>query len=217
MARVPLGSSCGAGAPHKPCPNDPRYSALLDALQAQRDEYAKTLARIDKEFGAQPLDGEARERFAGAVEAITAIDEAIREKRATRKALDDIAKDPVRWAASTEGPEDGGAPRADDHPYRTERLSDGLRSIDRQHRDGVLSERAALRLDSVLRRDRSGSEARYLTAVSDPEYARAFSKIIALGPEHAQLTLTAREREAVAEASGAMAGRADGRAAAKRL
>jgi HK97 family phage major capsid protein len=125
-----------------------------------------------------------------------------------RKQLGEIARDPVRLAAASEGPYE--EDRLDTHPDLPQRLADGLRMIDRHHRDGVLSERAALRLDGLVRRDRTGAEARYLVAAADPHYRRAFAKIVSYGQQNASVALNEKERAAVAEMQAAMSERALG-------
>jgi len=54
-----------------------------------------------------------------------------------------------------------------------------LRTIDRYRSSEQLTSEAADRLDGVVKRDRSGLDARYLAAVGDPNYNSAFGKLLA--------------------------------------
>jgi HK97 family phage major capsid protein len=182
----------------------------LEELEDIKAKHAKVLADIDKQYGVQPItDPDERARFVEAHETWKAADEAIRERRAVRSQLTALARDPAKLAAASEGPYLDER-RLDEPADMPARLADGLRTIHRAHRDGVLSERAALRLDTLVRRDRTGAEARYLTAVSDPYYERAFSKILAYGQQNASVALSEKERAAVAEVHAAMSERAMG-------
>ena len=60
----------------------------------------------------------------------------------------------------------------------------------------VLSAEAGDRLDDLVRRDRWGLDARYIDAVSNPEYERAFWKRVTR-PNTAQFEMTPKEAEAM--------------------
>jgi HK97 family phage major capsid protein len=75
-------------------------------------------------------------------------------------------------------------------------MSQALRAVDRLHTAGEIPESGALRLDHVVREDRSGREAEYIAAASDPNYATAFGKVIKYGP-NANHSMTDKERDAV--------------------
>jgi HK97 family phage major capsid protein len=87
----------------------------------------------------------------------------------------------------------GGTTTADDGPFGEARER-GLRAIERMA--DHLSADAGDRLDDVVRRDRSGLDARYIDAVSNPEYERAFWKRV-MRPDTAQFEMTAAEAEAM--------------------
>lgn len=81
----------------------------------------------------------------------------------------------------------------------------GLRAIERA--SGSLSAAAGDRLAGLVERDRQGADSRYLAAVSDPSYERAFAKIIAQ-PQTAHQLFTEDEGRAVRVVNEALAERA---------
>jgi len=70
----------------------------------------------------------------------------------------------------------------------------GLRTIERM--SSALSAEAGDRLTDVVERDRSGLDARYIDAVSNPHYERAFFKRVTR-PDTAQFEMTPDEGEAM--------------------
>jgi HK97 family phage major capsid protein len=83
---------------------------------------------------------------------------------------------------------------ADDPGAFGEAREQGLRAIERM--SSVLSAEAGDRLDDLVRRDRWGLDARYIDAVSDPDYERAFFKRVTR-PDSAQFEMTPKEAEAM--------------------
>jgi HK97 family phage major capsid protein len=117
-----------------------------------------------------------------------------------RSAIEAVPRDPLRM----DQPDD-----------LRERTRDALRAIDREHQDGVLTERAALVLDGLVRRDEFGTEARYIAAVSDPAYRSAFLRLLGrsmtggyTGLQAAQAELSDSEREAMRQVSDSVQERA---------
>jgi predicted phage gp36 major capsid-like protein len=76
----------------------------------------------------------------------------------------------------------------------------GLRAIERMK--GTLSAAAGDRLVDLVERDRSGADARYLEAVSRPEYERAFWRRVTR-PESAPYEMTAQEGQAMRDVAQA--------------
>jgi HK97 family phage major capsid protein len=72
----------------------------------------------------------------------------------------------------------------------------GLRAVDGM---GYLSARAGDRLADLIERDRSGQDARYIAAVADPAYGRAFMRYIT-NPQSASMELDPKEAAAFREA-----------------
>ena len=75
---------------------------------------------------------------------------------------------------------------------------EALRTIDRLSRDDVIGEQDAVRLEEHVRRDQVGSEARYINAVSNPDYVSAFGALLCGGPLGREL-MNERERAAFRE------------------
>jgi HK97 family phage major capsid protein len=100
-------------------------------------------------------------------------------------------------------------PRADhqqrDREPHGEDRDRALRAI--EARADELPAEANDRLDDLVRRDRLGTDARYLAAVADPDYASAFMKRIA-GSDGAAAMLNQREQLAMERVGAAMAERA---------
>lgn len=90
-------------------------------------------------------------------------------------------------------------------PRVAEDRDNAYRVIDEYRTNDVLSARAADRLDGVLRdRDPAGATARYLTAVGDPAYRTAFSKMLA-DPATGHLRFSPEEVDAVRAVGAVMA------------
>jgi HK97 family phage major capsid protein len=87
---------------------------------------------------------------------------------------------------------DGGAT---EHVRRAHQL--GLRAVEHHERSGALSPATADRLDELIRRnDPRGIGSRYITAVADPAYMTAFSKILR-DPVQGHLRFSREEVDAV--------------------
>jgi Caudovirus prohead serine protease len=92
-----------------------------------------------------------------------------------------------------------GSTRTDDapaiEPHRKSALDGALRTLERCQRGDVMDNRAAVAMERVVRHsDPTGSTARYLTAVGDPAYFRAFGKLLQYGTT-ASMRMTADEAE----------------------
>jgi len=86
-------------------------------------------------------------------------------------------------------------------PHRRQALDGCMRTLERCQRDDVMSERAAVAMERVVRRsDPTGITARYLTAAGDPSYNRAFGKLLQYG-DTAAMRMTADEMAAVQRVS----------------
>jgi HK97 family phage major capsid protein len=93
----------------------------------------------------------------------------------------------------------------DTPPYLRADRDRALRVVERVQRDAVMSNRAADSLDRLLREDDPvGAGARYLAAVGDPAYRRAFMKLIR-DPMHGHLRMSADEVEAMRRVSAVQA------------
>jgi HK97 family phage major capsid protein len=77
---------------------------------------------------------------------------------------------------------------------------EALRSVEARGKDGTLDPASGDRLVSVIERDKSGVDAEYIRAVSDPDYEAAFGRII----ESPHPILTPDEARAVQRAQSAM-------------
>jgi hypothetical protein len=94
------------------------------------------------------------------------------EQQMTRERLEEMAKDPKHLEAGADFPDTRrfrGGPR--DEPQEI-----AIRAIDDAYERGDIDEPTGTRLIDVSDRDPWGAEARYIAAVSDPAYARAFAK-----------------------------------------
>jgi HK97 family phage major capsid protein len=78
--------------------------------------------------------------------------------------------------------------------------SRALSLVNSQHARQRLTDDAAVRLERLIRRDRTGETARYVQVAADDAYERAFAKILG-DPRYAHLQLTDRERDAVSLAA----------------
>jgi HK97 family phage major capsid protein len=125
---------------------------------------------------------------------------ALREIEEQRQAVREAMQVPGSIERSFEPPEQ--LRRRDTGPGWEDREL-GLRALERME----LSAEAGDRLDSVIRGDRAGIDSRYIAAVSDPDYERAFWKRLA-SPDTAPHSYTPKEAEATRVVSEAMAERA---------
>ena len=86
---------------------------------------------------------------------------------------------------------------ADVEPHRQAALDGALRTLERCQSTDRMPARAAVAMEQVVRHgDPSGSAARYITAVADPAYFRAFGKLLQYGA-NAGMRMTAEEHSAV--------------------
>ena len=66
-------------------------------------------------------------------------------------------------------------------PHRRAALDGAMRTLERCQHSDVMSERAATAMEGVVRHgDPTGATARYISAVADPAYSRAFGKLLSL-------------------------------------
>jgi len=75
-------------------------------------------------------------------------------------------------------------------------MNAGLRTVERHYNHGPLEDRAAGKLETLVRSDRSGLAARYLHAVGRDEYNSAFGKLL-MNPTSGHWTLTREESMAI--------------------
>lgn len=93
-------------------------------------------------------------------------------------------------------------------PHCRQALDGAMRTLERCQRDDVMSERAAVAMERVVRhQDPVGLTARYLTAVADPAYNSAFGKLLQYA-DTAAMRMTADEQAAVQRVSAIEAERA---------
>jgi HK97 family phage major capsid protein len=85
----------------------------------------------------------------------------------------------------------------DVEPHRKAALDSALRTLERTEHSGVMTNRAAVAMEGLCRHsDPTGVSARYLAAVADPAYSRAFGKLLKFGAS-AGMRMTADETNAV--------------------
>jgi HK97 family phage major capsid protein len=153
-----------------------------------RGQMAQRVAELDAQYAGQ-MPANARAEWNSLNEAIEELD--VRSDR--------ILELSTR-SANTEGGAGFHAPRgqaSDNAPSHTREARDkGMRAIDRME----LSAAAGDRLTDLVERDSSGLDARYLDAVSDPHYERAFFKRLTR-PDTAVFELTPQEAEAMRRVS----------------
>jgi HK97 family phage major capsid protein len=86
-------------------------------------------------------------------------------------------------------------------PHRRQALDGALRTLERCQRGDVMSNRAAVAMERLVRhQDPSGVTARYLTAVGDPAYNSAFGKLLQYG-DSAAMRMTSDEMTAMQRVS----------------
>jgi HK97 family phage major capsid protein len=127
------------------------------------------------------------------------VDGVLRDKRRRLRLLAEAARDgnqSMFEGLPSRRPDEGSVY---DAPGLREKRSGALRSIDRVHSEGGLTERAALRLDGHVRSDKQGFESAFLEATASPTYLRAWTRMVV--DPHAQLTMPEAERNALAKVS----------------
>jgi HK97 family phage major capsid protein len=86
-------------------------------------------------------------------------------------------------------------------PHRRAALDGAMRTLERCQSTDVMTNRAAVAMERVVRhQDPMGLTARYLVAVADPAYNRAFGKLLQYA-DTAAMRMTATEQEAVQRVS----------------
>jgi HK97 family phage major capsid protein len=124
------------------------------------------------------------------------------EMRATQRRV----RTATRGAGSTETPEFGQPgfhrERTVDRGTGNAHRDAGLRAVEEQLNSGVMRSDAADSVDSVLRRDASGVDGRYIAAVSSPFYNSGFGKMLA-EPTSGHLRFTQEEHAAWSEVQAA--------------
>ncbi len=158
-------------------PDDSGVSERIANLEKGLDKSRNRIADLENGIGEAPR---------GSVESVLEAAEKLRK-------LQEIAKRPGNREAGTDfGGRRYGA---------TERMDAAFNEVQRRlevlHRDADLSTAAVERLDTHLRGDEAfGVDTQYLCAVSDPDYASGFTKILAHG-ESASVYMNDAERAAM--------------------
>ncbi len=152
-------------------------------------EIREQMAQLEKKYEGKRFDDEARYWHVDMVGERDQLELEIAEHETRQKHIEEAARTAYRERGDDPGRED----RADLQPYSQTREI-GLRAIERA--SGVLSPEAGDALDKLVRRDRQGLEPRYLDAVSNPSYERAFGKMLA-HPQDAHYRFSKEEAAAV--------------------
>jgi HK97 family phage major capsid protein len=139
-------------------------------------------------------------------------DESAAEREQRRERVAELANDPAHTEAGADFPDPKkrrfrGGPREEPQEI-------AIRSIDDAYERGEIDEPTGTRLIDVSDRDPLGTEARYIAAVADPAYARAFAKKVT-GMGGAAEELTSEEQQAVLAVGRVMSERALGEAEGK--
>jgi HK97 family phage major capsid protein len=159
------------------------------------------LHELEDEAHGQPFDEAQKARW-------NDLNAELDEYRVRRERLIELARDPRNTEAGSVYETKLTRTRFDEAAPEHVRAAhdDGLRAIERNRH--LLSPAAGDRLDELVRlQDRSGIDARYLAAVSDPHYLSAFGKLVA-DPTHGHLRYSQPEVAAVQRVSGVMFERA---------
>jgi HK97 family phage major capsid protein len=173
------------GTSSSPPPRDERE--LLEAIQ-----------ELDAQAAGQPFTEAQKQRW-------NQLNAALDEHRIRRQRLRDL----VRRGSTEAEPEDVSKSRPAPVPRHLQAArSDALRAIDTN--TNVLTDKAARALEEFVERDVTGPaggvDSRYIAAVGDPAYARAFGKMLA-SPQTAHLQMTSDEQAALHTANRAHAER----------
>ena len=142
--------------------------------QLRRDQINKRMKELDKQYAGQRSPEEALGGRVSGSQGGTRHDRQRAGGAALPNAADRGARRDANHIETTDYQtrEIGGSR---DFPMATR---DALRSVDDLYERGELREAAALRLDTVIRRDKGGAESEYIAAVSDPDYLSAFPKML---------------------------------------
>jgi HK97 family phage major capsid protein len=170
----------------------------VDTFQTMREDEAKIrieqinerMRHLDSEFEGRAFPEEARAEFIGLKAERDGIETGQVQRKSRRRQLEALSRD----ASRTESERSYELRRGSrDFPMAT---TDALRAVNDLHERGEIREAAALRLDSVIRRDKGGGEAQYIAAISDRDYATAFPKMLEHGRQEAGVVMSDRERAA---------------------
>jgi HK97 family phage major capsid protein len=159
---------------------------------------------LEAEHEGEEITGEAREEWNSLNEKIDHFEarrERVAELARSKRGIEsgDGATTPIQSLTRVE--EEAAVP-----PHVREARDAGLRAVER-HSD-VLGAEGSDRLDTLIRRDDpAGLASRYLAAVGNPDYKRAFAKIIK-NPADAHLRMTREEQLSVQEVVAAEESRA---------
>jgi HK97 family phage major capsid protein len=167
-------------------------------------EIGSRLQQIDRQYNGRRFPDSVRDEW----NALNDEREGLLEQQVRRQRLADLAANPNASERVTDGAPGQvrrGSPWAGPPPEPwadPQQLRDrALAVLDHYNREGVLDAAAADRADRVLRdADTTGDTARYLHAVGDPAYARAFAKLMA-DPTHGHLRFEPAEAAAVRHVS----------------
>jgi HK97 family phage major capsid protein len=85
-------------------------------------------------------------------------------------------------------------------PHRRQARDDAMRTLERCQHSDVMSERAAVRMEAVVRQDPSGLSGRYISAVGDSACNSAFGKLLQYG-DSAAMRMTSDEMTAMQRVS----------------
>jgi HK97 family phage major capsid protein len=166
------------------------------------EELRARVAELDAEYPGENFPANARDEW-------NDLNERIDELETRRARIEELAKNPAnRDEPATYYPSRGNMPAAPG-PFgqRVDEARTGaLRAIETHVNTGVLTTEAADNADDLVRRDRLGLDAEYITAVADEHYRSAFMKVI-MDPVHGHLRHTPQEVAAFQRVNAAEAQR----------
>jgi HK97 family phage major capsid protein len=177
-----------------------------DELRAERE---RLLSELDSHRQAPASAGRA-ERIRNLETGVSNLDAEIREREARMSHILRLAGNPNHTEGGTPF-EERNTGMSTKTKIRGEGVSEfrdtALRSVDAAFERGAVDESSGRRLIDLVNRDTTGVDADYLTAVGDPVYERAFSRMFMNPTPGAQGLLSTAEQESVRKVGAAMAQR----------
>jgi len=171
-------------------------------IQADREATKTKLRRLHDEIEgiyARASADQNRKLTSGEAERIERLNAAIDKGSDELTKLDDEYRDALRdgvegGTLAGESGHDTGARVPSARTGRPE-TREARGRIDAMHRDGLIGDEPARRLTALVERDRMGLTAQMVSAAGDPEYARAFAKLLA-DPINGHRSFSAKELDA---------------------
>jgi HK97 family phage major capsid protein len=178
----------------------------IDELRERRDRLATELADLQARTETPGI----RTRIRDTDRALARADSELADAELRMQRVRELAGNP-RNCEPAEGPlpyekrKSMSTTRTDNSPG-AEARSAAMRALDRAYENSQIGDAAGTRLHDLIDRDKLGVDARYIEAVADPAYERAFGKKIT-ATSGAAVALTPEEGEAMDAVGRAMAER----------